>query len=76
MNSREHIKLLGLLIVCFLFLTANFLVFMKDDQDKKEEISYNSVDKIYLYYNIDNPDVIYTRNKLGEFEEIALDGSG
>jgi len=40
-----------------------------------EYVDYQEpTEKIPLYYNIDDPSIIYTKNKSGDFEEIEING--
>lgn len=68
-------NIVSLFVVGLLVLSVGLIYQITGDDEVP--IEYNdiqTVEKIPLYYNIDNPDVIYTRNKLGEFEEIKIDG--
>jgi len=78
MNKKEHFKLLTLGFCALLLIGCFNYLYDKDSDDKTEPIIFTEEkqfnERIPLYYNLDNPDTIYTRNKAGDFEEIEING--
>jgi len=77
MDRKEHFKLLTLGFCALLLVGCFGYVYNKDTDDKEPEVfteekQFN--ERIPLYYNLDDPTTIYTKNKSGEFEEIEING--
>lgn len=74
MNRKNHLGLLAVGVVSLLLIGSIGCLHCDNSDDKVEHIQHNPIEKIPLYYNLDNPDIIYTRNKAGDFEEITING--
>lgn len=65
-------KIILFIAVCLLLINVSFYFL----DDKKAEIDVRNIivnDYVPLYYNIDNPNVVYTKEN-NEYVEVKLDG--
>ncbi len=75
MNKKDHFKLLTLGFISLLLIGSISFIYAHNINNKTQINTHNTknfIKKIPLYYNINNPNVIYTRNSSGDFEVIEI----
>lgn len=69
MQKKTIFLILLSLAICSSFILINF-----EEENKIIETEESPIEKIPLYYDLDNPNKIYTRDSNNNFVEVELNG--